>query len=103
MIVIGLLLSAVFWVPALLEKKYVVGLEIFDIRSNFPQIFQLIFPSWGSGFSGSSLENQMSFQLGVANILVVMISIFYLFKKRKEHLLRLFFIISFFGHSFFYA
>jgi len=98
--IIGLFLSAVFWLPALYEKKYVIGLEIFNLKSNFPELFQLIFPSWGSGFSGNSLENQMSFQLGIANILVVLASIFFLFKKRKEYLIRLFFIVSFFVVSF---
>ncbi|OGH06536.1 MAG: hypothetical protein A2W22_05235 [Candidatus Levybacteria bacterium RBG_16_35_11] len=93
--ILGLFLSSIFWIPALLEKKYVVGLEIFDIKANFPELYQLIFPSWGSGFSGSYLQNQMSFQLGIANILAFIISLIFLFKKKKEFLVRLFFTITF--------
>lgn len=94
--ILGLCLSAIFWIPALLEKKYVVGLEIFDLKRNFVEPFQLIFPSWGSGFSGGSFENQMSFQLGIMNIIAILFSMYLLFKKCEYFLLRLFLVVSFF-------
>ena len=56
----GVGLSAIFWLPALLEKQYVTGLQIFTIADNFPEIYQLLLPSWGSGFSNGSIQNQMS-------------------------------------------
>ncbi len=73
--IVGLGLSAIFWLPALLETKYVVGLQIYDYRNNFPDLYQLLFPSWGSGFFGGDLNNQMSVQIGIANLLAVFISI----------------------------
>ncbi|RJQ25253.1 hypothetical protein C4577_06140 [Candidatus Parcubacteria bacterium] len=96
-ILLGLGLSAIFWLPALLEKQYVVGLQIYDIENNFPEIFQLLFPSWGTGFSNGSMSNQMSQQIGVANLLVVFLSILRLFiGNKKNRNLLIFFLFSFF-------
>lgn len=93
---IGLGLSAPFWLPALLESKYVVGLQIFDLKQHFPEIYQLIIPSWGYGFSGKEIQNQMSFQIGVLNILAVLISFIVLVKNKKNRGLLIFFIVWFF-------
>lgn len=86
-ILLGLTLSAIFWLPAILERQYVTGLEIYDIRGNFPELYQLLIPSWGSGFSGADLQNQMSFQIGVGNLLVVLFGLLAAIvgiKKRKR-------------------
>lgn len=92
-------LSAIFWLPALLETKYTVGLQIFDYKSNFVDLYQLILPSWGSGFFGGSLDNQMSVQVGLANLLAVCLSLVVLFKliRNKDNLWKIiaFFLISF--------
>ena len=88
-------MSAIFWLPALLEKTYVKGLEIYDIGQNFPELYQLLVPSWGSGFSSNELNNQMSYQLGVVNILLVLISLFVLIKLKKGRPLILFFVSLF--------
>ncbi|RJQ37753.1 hypothetical protein C4559_03390 [Candidatus Microgenomates bacterium] len=99
-ILIGLGLSSIFWLPALLEKQYVTGLQLYNIKDNFADLYQLIFPSWGSGFSNGDLQNQMSLQVGVGNLLVVTVSIFLIpfFVKIKKTLLgvQLFFVVSFF-------
>ena len=100
LIILGLGLSSIFWLPALLETKYTVGLQIYDYKSNFPDFYQLLFPSWGSGFFGGTMENQMSVQIGVANLLAVLISIiaFIKLQRKKDYRARLlgFFLISFF-------
>lgn len=67
-ILLSLGLSSVFWLPALVEKGYVRGLEVFDYAFHFPEFYELIFPSWGSGFSGGGLLSQLSFQIGIANL-----------------------------------
>lgn len=90
-------LSSVFWLPALIERSLVQGLEIYSATKNFPEIFQLIFPSWGTGFSDSQFDNQMSFQIGVANLLVVVGSLFFLYRFREHKGLVVFFLISFFA------
>ena len=70
-IVIGLGLSSIFWLPAILEKEYVRGLQIFDPTRHFPQLHSLVYSSWGYGFSGSNVMDQMSFQIGIANLIAV--------------------------------
>ena len=35
---VGLGLSSPFWLPALLESKYTIGLQIFDLKQHFPEI-----------------------------------------------------------------
>jgi len=99
----SLFISSIFWLPALLETKYTLGLQIFNIKSHFPELYQLLIPSWGTGFSGNtSLSNQMSFQIGIANLLAVIVSFFVVFKikdKKKKEILILFlasFLIIFF-------
>lgn len=97
-LVFGLLLSSIFWLPALFEKEYVRGLEIFDISRNFPLLYQLLIPSWGSGFSGGQLQNQLSFQIGMANLLAVFsafISLFIFKNKDDKKPFAAFFIICF--------
>lgn len=83
---LGLGLSAIFWLPALAERSYVTGLQIYNIKENFPEIYQLLFPSWGTGFSGSDVNGQMSFQIGLANLGVVFLSIalLFVFYKKKD-------------------
>lgn len=99
-LVLGVLLASLFWMPALFEKKYVEGLEIYPISENFPEVYQLIFPSWGTGFSGQLDQNQMSFQIGIVNIFVAILSLVALYviqKKNKKYFhLALFFITSLF-------
>ncbi len=104
LILLGIGLSSIFWLPALLEKQYATGLQIYDIRENFPQVFQLLFPSWGSGFSASDLQNQMSFQIGIGNLLAVLLAIvagLILFKKRDIHRFFVAYFLVWFAFVFF--
>ena len=99
-VLISLGLSSIFWLPAIWETKYTVGLQIYDFRTNFPDLYQLIFPSWGSGFFGGGIQNEMSVQIGLANLLAVVVSFFVLYKLNKKkdvkRILVAFFILSFF-------
>lgn len=98
-LILSLSATAVFWLPAIFEKEYVRGLQINSVDAHFPEIYQLIFPSWGSGFSNSDMQNQMSFQIGIAHLAVFIFSIFVLWKlkskKNSYYQLILFFITSF--------
>ena len=98
MVALGFMLSSIFWLPAIMEKQYVKGLEVFDVSRNFPLLYQLLIPSWGSGFSGGDLQNELSFQIGLANLLAVflgLVSIFIYRKKDNKRPFVIFFIISF--------
>ena len=75
-ILLGLGLSAIFWLPALLEKQYVTGLQVSNFSDHFPEFYQLIIPSWGSGFSAGALQDQLSFQIGIANLTAVIVVLF---------------------------
>lgn len=81
-ILIGLGLSGIFWLPAIFERNYVHGLDVFDYRQHFVEIYQLIFPSWGSGFSADPTTQGLSFQIGIANLVVLLLSILLLRKSR---------------------
>lgn len=94
----GVGLAAIFWMPALFERQYARGLQIFDIESHFPELYQLIFPSWGSGFSNYNLATQISFQVGIVNLLGVLINTVFVMKGligKKCIKLRLFFLVWF--------
>lgn len=75
LIFLSLGLSAIFWLPAIVETRYARGLQIFDVTSHFPDLYQLLIPSWGSGFSGAGIQNEISYQIGAANLLVIFLSI----------------------------
>lgn len=92
----GLSLSSVFIVPAIFEQQYVTGLKIYDVLENFPEIYQLLIPSWGSGFSGESSFSQMSFQIGVVNLFVIFIVILGFLKKKVKNKFILFYLATFF-------
>lgn len=99
LILLGLGLSAIFWLPAIYEAKYAVGLQIFNVTSKFPELYQLLIPSWGSGFSGGELQNELSYQIGAANLLAFFLSTIVItlqIKNRSKELsYTVFFFISF--------
>ncbi len=83
-------LGAFFIFPALLEKKFTkIGLESFlDFRQHFPTLGQLIKSPWGYFYSAPGVvDDGMSFQLGYAHWLVLLImTIFFglvLFRNKK--------------------
>lgn len=94
-ILCGIGISSIFWLPALIEKSYVVGLQVYDVKENFPEIYQLLIPSWGSGFFNSPLGSQMSVQIGVANIIVLLTAFTMEVFKKKKNTLIVFFLVVF--------
>lgn len=74
--VLGILLSAYFWMPALGERGNVVGLNTVAYRDHFPQVAQLLIPSWGTGFSGSGFSAQeMSYQIGIIPLFLFLVAL----------------------------
>lgn len=70
----GVGLAAYFWLPALSERAYVTGLNTVSYADHFPALVQLLFPSWGNGYSVSGLSDQMSFQIGIIPLFVMIIA-----------------------------
>ena len=70
---VGVILTSYFWVPALLERPYVVGLNTVNFRDHFPELAQLLIPSWGTGFSGPGFTlDEMSYQVGAIPLFVLL-------------------------------
>ena len=94
-LLLGLGLSAYFWLPALVEKKFVRGLELINYSDHFPAFFQLIFPSWGSGFSVSGIMDGMSFQIGLVHWLVVLAGLIIIWRQKIRSRKPIFFLAWF--------
>lgn len=82
---LGLLISAYFWLPALMESKLIKYDTVFNFADHFPTIRQLITPYFGYGASVPGPGDGMSFFLGVANILVLILGISSLLLKFKKY------------------
>ncbi len=74
--VAGLGLSAWFWVPALLEFKYVNQAQwyggYYDYHHHFVYFFQLFSPHWGFGISVPGPNDVISYQIGVVVYLLAL-------------------------------
>lgn len=78
---LGLLLSFYYWLPALVERKYVnFSAALGDYyKDHFVTLKQLLYSKWGYGFSmGGVDKDMMSFQIGIGQWLVIL-STFVLF------------------------
>lgn len=85
-LVLGFSLSAFYWLPAIIEKSFIKTGTPFNPYDHFPFISQLIKPFWGYGASVWGPGDGLSFQIGIANLLVlVLVSSLFIFKKRYSH------------------
>ena len=78
-LVAGLGLSAIFWLPMLLERQYVRVDQWFDgrynFRGNFVHFFQLFSPRWGFGVSAVGPDDPIGFQLGVIPLILAVLGV----------------------------
>ena len=89
--IIGLGLSAFFWIPSMLERHYTLVDKILtrglaDYKMHFLYIRQLLFSPWGYGGSIYGLEDGMSFRAGEVHVVLAFISVFtliFLFFRKK--------------------
>ncbi|MFB0537813.1 MAG: 6-pyruvoyl-tetrahydropterin synthase-related protein [Anaerolineae bacterium] len=90
-ILLGLGLSAIFWIPSLTEFKYVRVDQWYagryDYRDDFVYFFQLFSPTWGFGASGPGPDDTVSFQLGAVPFVLSVLSLAVL-KQAKDWALR---------------
>lgn len=91
MILLGLLLSAFYWIPALLEMKNTNVMSQVgggaDFRDHFACAEQLWDSMWGFGGSTQGCIDGLSFKIGKLHILSVLVSIFILvyLKFKSKH------------------
>lgn len=83
MFILAAALSAYFWIPALLELKlvYASQLSVANPTYHLVSLRQLILPSWNYGPSNPADPTSMSFQIGLANWLVVVGSLILALEK----------------------
>lgn len=101
--ILGVCLASYFWIPALMERPYVVGLNSVDYRDHFPDLSQLLIPSWGTGFSqpGTSY-NEMSQQVGLIPLGITFVAFFLAFGEKDRNRRKLLFgFLCLFVASFF--
>jgi len=103
--ILGLSISSYYWLPAIFEKQFLQKGTPFNPYDHFPFVKQLIFPSWGYGASVWGPTDEISFQIGVMNLLVVFLGFFgFLFFRRfwkKEKIILFFFCLFSFLFSIF--
>ena len=92
-LLLGLGLSAIFWLPMALEFKYVrldqwMG-GYYGYRDHFVYLFQLFSPFWGYGLSEPGLEDGLPFQLGAIPVVFGFLSLVALRRVERGELRRL--------------
>ncbi|MCM8787870.1 MAG: hypothetical protein NC935_07480, partial [Candidatus Omnitrophica bacterium] len=98
-IILGLLLSSYFWLPAILEMKYTWAKEIATI-TNFNDHFLCLNQLWQSqwGFGGSTkgcLNDGMSFMIGKLQIIFFVLGlILFIIRKKENKNIYWFFILT---------
>lgn len=86
-LVVGLCLSAIFWLPAFTEYQFVrvdqwVGGR-FAFGDDFVELYQLFSPRWGFGASIPGPDDDAGFQVGLAALVLFMLS-FWLVPRLSE-------------------
>jgi hypothetical protein len=94
---LGLGLACFFWLPALLDKQFTFldQISVTNYWEHFPNLKQLLIPSWGYGPSLSSDKDAPSYQIGLFNLLGVMLSFIILLKAKAKKPLLIFFLLVF--------
>jgi len=85
--IIGLAISAFYWVPALMERKYTYGdLFMKDLYlEHFPKISQLLLPNFNNAISGQ--VGGIAVQFGILQIISLVLVIYLLFKFKVSKLI----------------
>jgi len=85
----GVGLSAIFWLPMIIERNDVRVDQWFDgrynFRGHFVYFFQLFSPQWGFGVSEAGPDDLVGFQLGIAPLFLAAMGIILLWHSvRRE-------------------
>jgi len=84
-IAISLFFSAFYLIPVIFEKKYLQAGTPFNPIDHFPFLKQLILPYWGYGASVWGPTDELSFNIGISNLIgVILICILFIFLKSNK-------------------
>ena len=81
---LGILISAFFWFPAIVESRLMQYDTVFGFADHFPTLRQLVTPYFGYGASVPGPGDGMSFFIGVANLILVLVAIYGFFKLGRS-------------------
>jgi hypothetical protein len=72
----GIGLTAFYWLPVVVELPWVSAghQPIVNYHDHFPSVSQLIWPTWGYGYSESGFSDGISFQIGITQWIIFGIS-----------------------------
>ena len=93
-VILGLALSGIFFLPLAAERQFinldqwVDGDGRFVFSAFFVYFFQLFSPHWGFGIATTGPDDDMSFQLGLAPVILFVLS-FWAIPKIEERMVRL--------------
>jgi hypothetical protein len=86
-LLIGLGLSAFFWLPALVERDFVHTARVLEgylnYRNHFVYLQQFIFSPWGYGLSLPGPVDGMSFEIGYVQLGLAIAALFVLWRIRR--------------------
>lgn len=92
-------LASFFLMPMVLESRYLKSISLkqasYEYYDKAVAIKNLIYSPWGFGFSQNKSEEQMSFQLGLANIVIFVLSLIISLISKKQKKKLCFYILSF--------
>ncbi|HCC08672.1 MAG: hypothetical protein UW69_C0076G0003 [Microgenomates group bacterium GW2011_GWA2_44_7] len=80
----SLLLTSYYLIPVFAEKGYIKEVLPYNLYDHFPFIWQLIYSRWGYGASNWGPYDDMSFQIGIVNLAVILGAIIFLVIKSKK-------------------
>ena len=89
--VLGFSLSAFFWLPALSLTSLTRYSQThqFVPSQHLPTLHQLLYSPWGFGFSAPGPEDGLSFQVGIANWLILILASILAYRNRQAVFLSL--------------
>jgi hypothetical protein len=94
----GLIISSFYWLPIILEKKYIITSVFADSFSFEKSITAFLYSPWRFGFLFQGPEGQLSYLLGYVQILMVATAIFLLIRgefKKNEKYIVVFYLLYF--------
>lgn len=100
--VVGVGLSAFYLLPFLLEKHWVrIGNQtLVDYSDHWTTLRQLIYSPWGYGTSINTADDGMSFQIGLALLATLIVSLLFVLIKKKKMPVATLFVFCFFVMAF---
>jgi hypothetical protein len=83
-ILLGLLASSYFWVPAIIESGLMKYDTVFNFYDHYPALKQFITPYWGYGASVPGNYDTMSFYMGMTGLVVMIFGMVLFLLKRNS-------------------